>query len=434
MILIFLLLSLLCASPSLAFDAAVGRFALNTSTGAQDLTFPDFTEDCTQVTCAAIFVTVRATADNTQVDDAAMSFGFTDGTNQGMAAIDDDHGVSTTDSSRETRSGRVISLSSAAGVDTIASFSSWLDDGVQINITDAPPTASFVTVAIIGGSGLSADVGQFSSNGSIDGTTDVTTVGFEAEILFLTGTRLANVDQTSSTYLFTAGVAANDGSDTQGSIGCFSHNGQSTTNPHALTSTLYAAHYTDQGGADTAVQIGSWDSSGFTATTKVVGTAANLNYLALAFGGPDSAVIDIATPTATGVDSETIGFNTLLGMIFGTLAQAYDTDEDDSDGGQCMISMFTDNNQYSNGVGVEDGVTTSNTYTVSNDEAVVIEQDDGTCSAGTCLRGTLAIDATEWDITYSSVFSGAARQFIGFALEDETPAETGRRRGVQVIQ
>src|SRR5687768_17703533 len=56
--------------------------------------------------------------------------------------------------------------------------------------------------------------------------------------LFPYTTLFRSATNSSATYLFTTGVAVNDGSSSQGSIGCYSQNGVTTTNPHATTSTL----------------------------------------------------------------------------------------------------------------------------------------------------------------------------------------------------
>lgn len=424
-----ILLTLLSPGLSLAFDIDVTRVALETDVApnTQDITFSNFDEDCTVVTCVAIFFVSSGITDGIAAATRMNIIGFTDGTNDESVTAETDDGVGTTNTDRTMTDLAVIKDDA---VDIEAVFSAWLSNGIRISITNEPTTAWLATVVIIGGSDISVNVGSFVSNVSVDGTTDVASVGFEADAVLFAGARLGSNPGASTTELLTFGVAVNDGADTQGSIGCYSENGQATANPHAITSTLYAAALTDNGGVDTAIQVGTWDSSGFTATTKVVGTAAYYSYLAMAFGGPDSTVVDIDTPTSTGADSVTIGFKTLFGMIFGTLAQAYDTDEADSDGGQCMVSFLTADAQYSISGGEEDAATTTNSFSLSNDQIVTMEQDDGSCVAGSCFQATLtSISSSAWDLNYSFTFTDAARKWIGFAVE-----VASRRRGAGVIQ
>jgi len=422
---------LLVAVPSWGFDAAVTRVAMNTVTGLQTITFADFSEDCTAVPCAAIFLVTRATTDNTLAEDAMISLGFTDGTDQRMTLVHDNDNVATTDSTREVRGDRVIETMEAAGIDGEAIFYSWMTNGLRIDVTDAPPAAFLLTVAIMGGAGFSAKSGVLSSNAAIDGTTDVNTVGFTPDAVLLMGTRLAT--NSSATYLFTTGVAVNDGSSSQGSIGCYSQNGVTTTNPHATTSTLYAASFTDNAGLATTIQVGAWDAQGFTTTTKRVGVAANYPYLALDFPSLDFAVSDIDTRTTIGATTTTVGFQPLWGMLLGTLARAYDVDEADLDAGQCMISMWAGQGQYVNNANVQDAVTTTNTGSRSDDQGVFMGTDAGTCAADSCARGFVILEPTGYSLDYSSVDTAAARKWIGFAIED-TVGPTARRRGPGLLQ
>lgn len=417
------------------FDIAVRRFALNTGTGLQSFTFTDFTENCTVVTCAAIFLVTKAITEDTSAGDAMISLGFTDGTSQGVTTVHDNTGVSTTDSQRRQSTTAVIQTDESTGIDGVASFNAWLSNGVQIDITDPPSAAFLVTVVLIGGQSFNAKVGSFASNASVDGTTDVTSVGFEADAVLLAGSRLAGTGAT--TFIFSTGVAINDGSNTQGSIGCYSMHNVTTSAGHAMTSNEYALSVTDDGGLDTAVLINGWDNSGFTATTKRVGVSANVYYLALSFGGPSFGAVQMDSPTSTGVSSYSFGFQPLFGMILGTLAQAYNTDEADSDAGDCMISYFTGNNQYANTTSIQDGVTsTMNSRSFSNDQAVFMPDHFGDCPAGSCFRGTSSMVATGFSINYSSVFTSAARKWIGFAVEevDEEVIGGARRRAVGVMQ
>ena len=429
---ILLALLLLFAVPSWGFDAAITRVPINTITGLQTVTFNDFSEDCTAVTCAAIFVLTAAITDNTIADDALTSVGFADGTEQRMVLVWSNDGGTTTAGRREMRADRVIE-SYDGGITGTALFYDWQSNGLRIDISDAFPAAYLLTVMLMGGSDFQAKVGTVTSNAAVDGTTDVADVGFTPDTVLFSAARL---DLNSAPgYVFTMGAAVNDGSSTQGSIACFDQDAQSAaTNARALTSTLYAASYVDGGGQDLSLLIGSWDAAGFTATTKVVGLAANFSYMALKFGSPQFAVFDIDTRTSIGATSHTIGFRPLAGMVVGTLARTYDFDESDSDGSQCMISLFANTGQYAHTTSIEDAALDPNTTSRSDDGGIMMGSTTGTCPVGGCLRGFLILDPTALTIDYSSVYTDAVRKWIGFAVEDELAGGGAHRRGSGLLQ
>jgi len=427
-------------------DIAVQRFSLSTaSTGIQDFSFDDFSMDCTQVNCAAIFVVTKATENGTEAPDAMISLGFTDGLNSVATSVHDDDNVGTVDSRRyfDTGTGLVVRTLEATGTTGLAEFFDWSPSGgfkgLRLNITDGFPAGYLITVVIMGGVDFEAKVGAFAGNLTVNNTTDVTSVGFLADAVLLSGGRLTT--SSASTMLFTVGAAVNDGSNTQGSIGCYSNDGASPQSAyvHALTSTAYAASYADTSGQGASIEVGSFDSSGFTATTRVVGTASNFGYLALRFGGADSNVIDMDTRTSTGTQSHALAYKPLFGMVLGTLARAYDTDEADSDGGACMISFVTPTRQFANTTTIDYG-TSANTQSASfsNGSGVVMPADDGTCVAGACFTGNVALNTNSMDVTYTSVFTSAVRKWIGFTVQDvSTPGGGGggsRRRGAGTLQ
>lgn len=414
-------------SPVYAFDIDVTRVALNTGTGTQDVTFSNFSEDCTAVTCVVMAIVSDAVTDATVAARATIGIGFADGTTQVLMATQSDDAQSPANTERYETTGKMIGFPN----DTIdIDFNAWLSNGVRIDVVSAPSSAYLTHFVIFGGSDISADVGTFQANASIDGTTDVTSVGFEADVVLFSSTRLSSFPQDINQRIHTMGVAINDGSSTQGAIGWHAEDNANPTSVNAATSTLYAAQQVDDGGLDTAIQIGSWDASGFTATTKVVGNAAQYAYLALKFTSANIALVDYSTPTSTGDDFVSIGFQPLFAMILGTLAQAYDTNEADSDGGSMMISTLTADAQYTINNADEDGQTTSDTQSYSDNIAIKMFQDDGTCAAGSCFTGTFSsFSASGINVNYSTVFSGASRQWLVLAI-----GESGRRRGSGILQ
>lgn len=422
----------ICGGVGPVLDIDITRVALNAGTGTQNITFSNFSADCTAVTCAALFFVTTATADGTAAPDAMLGIGFTDGTTSYSWSSRSDHNVSATNTFRGQRGNtELIHTITFAGLEGFATFSAWLSNGIQISIDDDFAAQYLLTVVIIGGSSVSAHVDAFTPP-ALNTPADINTVGFEPGLVFLSGVRFVGThDGGSEQYTLAFGVGVNDGSSTQGSIGCTEPDGASDGAPFAISSSLYALQFADDDLVGTAIEVGGWDAQGFSATTRVEASSGEVGYLALGIGALSSAVVDISTPTTTGSSSVSVGLHSLFGMILGTLAQGYDTTEADSDGGLCMIGMATAEAQYVVMNHTEDLASVTNTESISDDSFILMEQDDGSCNAGSCLTGTLTnFGETSWNLNYSSVFSGASRKWIGLAIEDPVPfvSPTTRRR------
>lgn len=122
---------------------------------------------------------------------SVLSYGFTDGLLSRcsyFAARDGDANTHSRGGSRDTLFCRVSSY----GVDpqAVADFNSWITDGIQLNWSVVPSdTKRQFVIILIGGTGVSAKVGDFTPSSSVDGTVDVTDLGIDPEILFFTGSR-----------------------------------------------------------------------------------------------------------------------------------------------------------------------------------------------------------------------------------------------------
>jgi hypothetical protein len=247
------------------------------------------------------------------------------------------------------------------------------------------------------------------------------------------GTRDGGADDVSNTtQFFSFGFAVNDGSDTQASIGCDASDSASVSAPSVVTSTLYALRFPDvTGGVGPGAQVSDFDASGFTLTTRDKNTTSWVRWVAVDLGTPGAAVMDIDAPTSIGPQSVSVGFESQFGMILGTLARVYDTKETDSDADSCMISVATADGAYVNEIVNDDGATTTNTASGSNDSFALVNPGDQSCVAGNCYVMTLSgFDAAGWSLNYTSVFSDAVRKWVGLAIETEVaaPITTRRRR------
>src|SRR5574339_98354 len=132
------------------YTAVVSQLS-NSGTGTQD-----FTHGGSWQPKFAIFQWSRAnTSADTFQEHMSTGYGFCDGTNQRCIAVSSEDNQARGDSGRVASNNSVIFALNPTGTvtatDAIASFSSWLSNGVQINWTDAPAAQFYVTVLLVGG-------------------------------------------------------------------------------------------------------------------------------------------------------------------------------------------------------------------------------------------------------------------------------------------
>ena len=148
-------------------DIEMVTVAANTSTGTQDFTVAGF-----GTPKGAIFLVSYGTANGTAVNHAMLSVGFTDGTRQRAIGIRVENAVvggSDTGNIESSTACILTALNSADTTDGVATFDSWITDGVRVNWTDAPPSAYLVTCILFGGSGVSnVYVDDFTTPGVVD--------------------------------------------------------------------------------------------------------------------------------------------------------------------------------------------------------------------------------------------------------------------------
>ncbi len=177
------------------------RVALNSGTGTQDITVSGF-----GTPVGAIFFLVKATTAGTEVADARMSIGATDGTNHWC----------TTSSMTATgpQLGHKFATDRVAGElnpngdtdDSVIVFDSWITNGVRVNITNDRSAACFLVVWLIGG-GATASVGTYTPSSS----TTTKSPGFTTKLLFMAGSGVAS-GSTSNTCVLNYGIGTWDGS------------------------------------------------------------------------------------------------------------------------------------------------------------------------------------------------------------------------------
>jgi hypothetical protein len=401
---------------------AVTRVTANTSTGTQDIT----TSDLGGLTPkAAIILASYAVTDGTAAANSLLSVGACTGASNEWSVVGNaKDGQATTDTHYEQLTTRVVNVNSPGTHTSLmeAEFSAWITNGIRINITNAD-AAYLLTVILFAGTDLSAHANTHDDLGdAVDTATDITAPGFEPDIVFAA---IANDLFTNNTRLKSSfGIVHNDGAGgiTQRSLTYFNQTGQATTQ-------LGLTYRADSGIAGMAApasidwygEFGSFDSSGFTVTSRNAGAnQANLAYLALNFGGVVSSWVGTYTsPTATGNDSETgPGFTPQFVMLGLSLVEVAGTVYTDNRAGSNGIGVFDANDEYTTIQTGEDNVATSNEQSLSDDRAIVVPDDDGTLDIEATF---VSMDANGWTVNYSNA-PATAKLFFALAIEEETAA------------
>jgi len=256
------------------------RAAANTSTGTQGFTYTGF-----GTPKAALFIVTEGTQNGLAIHSAVFCMGATDGTRQRSACISSEHSVTTSDTyNRAMNDQTIFILNPTDGtVEGEADFDSWITDGIRIDWTNAP-SARLVTVVLFGGSNLTAYVNDFTSSSTEDGTTDVTDPGFEPDQLITFGTRSAINDTSNSEGDFTLGIVDNGTTVKQYSTNISFRDAQGSSSMHAVYTDNYAL-WNVTTSLQGAIEIGSFDSDGFTSTTRTAADGNTAIYLALNYDG-----------------------------------------------------------------------------------------------------------------------------------------------------
>jgi hypothetical protein len=422
---------------------AVTRAACATSTGNQDFTTADL-GGLTPV--AAQFIVTAGVTDGTAADHAVLSYGAATGTsNRWALGQSDEHNQATTDTSRALQSDECVFILNPGDTtaDGEADFVSFITNGVRINWANAPASAHLMTVVLYAGTDVSAHANYFTVATTVDGTTDVTDPGFEPDLV-LTAYTQDNMDAANAHGYATLGMVHNDRASgvTQRSVGCWFVNNLGTSAPDGHSSALYGSmSLTGTGTVRRGFEFGSFDSSGFTCTTRLNTVSADeIGYLALRLGsGPavDSWVGTHTTPTSTGNDAETgPGFTPQFVLMLGSMMEAIATGYNTSPlAGSWGIFAFDADDEYANSVSCEDGVGTTNTQSISDNTAILLPDDDG---AAGLVASFVSFDASGWTLNYSAVEANA-KIFFALAIEEEAvgglsiPVAQHHRQQQQVV-
>tara|TARA_R110000868_G_scaffold301380_1_gene561845 strand:- start:915 stop:2411 length:1497 start_codon:yes stop_codon:yes gene_type:complete len=269
------------------------------STGTQDITIAGFG------TCiGAIFDMNVGDVDNTVQATDRRSIGYCDGTNVALSFLGATNGVSTSNTSRRESSTSVIAEMDGGGtISGVATFNSFITDGVRINVTSTSPNQRFCTVTLIGGDATNVKVNFSPALGTSAGNTVVSTVGFEADLVMTSCAGLASNAGLADHSILSRGIAVNDGADSNFMRGTFDQDGLGTTKTGSYLSDTYATGQYFTNALSWGGSIGSYTSSGFTVTTNKSASNDVFAYIAIKFANTFVKASIEDTPAATGAAS-----------------------------------------------------------------------------------------------------------------------------------
>lgn len=396
----------------------VKTVTLNTSTGTQDITVSGLG------TCVAAMVYYGAIADGGQrTDGGSIGVGFTDGTTELCGVVSSENAVTTSDTYRmfnNTKFLNTIDVATGAN-EVIANFDSFITDGVRINITTASASTRTATFILFGSSSATnVDVGTSSLTGP--GTIDITSVGFEPDVVFMVSTHNTAATSAAANASFSFGFAVNDGSNSQKSSTMLDLDNQATSSCFSRVSTDKIAA---QGDAGWLLTIQDFDSSGFSLNpnsnnSDVVG------WLAVKLGAGISATISSEDgPTSTGAYSVTttgitpsIGFWTANDVT--TADSLFVTDM------TLSVSAFDSTETGTVTYSVEDNVSTMNCSSEYNSKFRDLTGGTTTLHDGTL--SSFASDSMNFNFTTVPV-SARKWSFLAIGNEPSTPGGGGGLSG-----
>jgi hypothetical protein len=297
-------------------------------------------------------------------------------------------------------------------------------DGIELNVATAPASAYLVTVVLLGGSGVSnAYASTFTTPAVIDTGTDVTDPGFLPSLVFVTCYADNPIDDTNDANAYiNFGVALASG--TQYSVNWYDVSGVATTDVIASVGSLTVAREVNNS-VGQEVELGSFDASGFTATTRANADDTACGYLAVRLNGLTASLVAIDTPIATGTWVVSgLGITPQFGMLLQNSMASYDTRISTTSAEVFGISAFTSaTDEYSVAVTSDDGVTTTtNAESVTANKAVLLRKDAATYMAADFTAfgsGTATFDVTSTAIASARKWAGL---FISAAASSRSAA------------
>jgi len=383
-----------------------------TTVGTQDFTVAGFGP-----VKGAICITTTGTNEVAIVTPLRFSFGFTDTSSTFAGSMFYETASTTATANTAGFSGELVALTNlAGGREWSADFNMTVVDGIQLNWTDVAtaPFAPLVVVLLFGGTDLSVKA-ITDTTPAVVGTKDITSVGFEAELVWIMSTHNAAIPYndtiTSGEAAISIGMVSNDkaGGVENRCINMRGIDGGATQDGSVLASDTRALVNVDAAGTSQEVSLEGFDSSGFTLRENDTATAMPFAAFCIGFGiATVSHLVEDFDTAGNGILAVTTpGFKPQMVFMLPTLAFSFDSlDTSGSDVWALSLAMVDDTfRELSSDVFSKDGVSTSATGGTHRAKFPLITDNSGVVG--------LEADFASFDD-------------LGFSM-DWTTADTGRK-------
>lgn len=375
---------------------------------------------------AAIVLMNRATG--TISDDAGQSVGFTDGTNEFVAAFrlrdavnseQADHIFSTASLGWMPGAG-----SNPASGDADFSFSQWVTDGIEITWNTLPSIALKIQVILI--QCANAQVGIFSSPSGADNSTTVTmSPVFAPQTVFTASSVTSGTPGSDGSFgphaNMKLGIADFNGSTIEQASHTFNvNNGSSDGSPVLRLDETYALI---EASGSIRCELTNFDSDSFDATTRNVGNVTpNVGYLSLGWNSVDRKIAYHDAPTGTATVDKSFtwpGFRPQFVMLVLSDMTALGLSTVNTAGTGAVCS-FNDNAEESQGWTDEDLAASMNTsaFASSGTSGIRLLDDEQTLIFEASFANG-SWDANGYTLEFTTIPSSGTRKWLGFALQEE---------------
>ena len=392
--------------------------ALPTSGSTVDITVPGI-----GTPAAALFFCTRATANGSSVDGSAIMLGFTDGTEEYCATNYSEHGQASSDCGSGVGTASIYMYDDDGVVECEFTFNQWITDGVRLNVVTAPPSAYLCNVVFIAGDSAEAEVGGFVSPAVINTSVNISCSSLSQEPDFVLAiSSLSSADDTHSAGGgFFVGIATPDGTNKGVSFHERNNAGTANVAQWATANSVIKTVVARATGAvqGSKVELNNFYNSGFFAETLDSSQSIRCKFLAVYLGGKSVTIETVLSPNSTGDDtisvSGSIKPQAALGLI--SMAPFPGVMEEDADGGGLGLCFFSENEEFSACIAIEEGADTTNTQSLVDNTAVRLSKDDGSASLEASLS---SFDSGEAVLSYSTADSSDRTLFMLFIEEDPT--------------
>lgn len=410
-----LLITVVVSTSAYAAEFAVVQDTARTTTGTKQYTSSGFGTP----KGALLFVT-NATVNGTAAAHALTGMGVMDGTNQVAVSSRSKDGIALGTTLAGTRGDPddCLLLTDQDGTVILRAECTNVTDGIELNFLTAPASALLIKVVLFGGTGVTnVYAGKMVGDAVQNNTVDITAPNFEPTIVFAACLGDNQIDDAADAGNFTNfGIAINDGASPPTQYGMGVHEASAVATQAvrgSLETTTIARELNNTTGQE--LEVNTFDSQGFSITTRVAAGATECAYLAVRTTGLSYVMKQFDTPTSNGAFSITsIGsptFTPQFGLLLGGSISSVDTRQNREQWG---LGFITTGSQASIGLMSDDAqATTTDSESTAHDKPIFLRAPGSTymeASFTSFGNGTATFDFTTQP--------GSVRKWVGLFVSD----------------